>query len=486
MRASGMPRRAVVAAELVLLAVAAAVRAEIKPASMFGDHMVLQRDMPVPVWGKADPGDKVTVSFGGQQQTATTGADGRWMVKLTPLEASAEGRELRIAGDNTVVLEDVLVGEVWICSGQSNMAFGYQRVPELKKLLPDAKTKPIRSFTVTTMGAFTPEDNCVGKWSTDPAGSAVAFGFSYHLQKALDVPVAIVLTCWGSSSIEGWMPLDMAEQLPHFKQIMADFEKKDKARVAELIEQAKASPKGPRCWPGKDNIFMRTRPNILYNAMLHPVVPLACRGLVWYQGEANSNKGKQYGISLPLWVKRLRKQWGRDDFHFMAVMLPGIGRDQWATFREGQMQVLALPHTSVANTIDLGDRKNIHPSDKAPICERLALLARRDVHGETIVAQGPVFAAFQVEGTTGVVTFEHAAGLRTTDGSAPKAFQLAAKQGEWVPAVATIKGNTVVLTAEGVTEPIACRYAFSGFPEPNLVNGADLPAYPFRTDDWGL
>jgi sialate O-acetylesterase len=449
--------------------------------------------MPVPVWGTAAPGESVTVQFAGHTAKTEADANGEWKVALPALEASSEGRDFRIEGKNRVVFKDVLVGEVWICCGQSNMQYGWGKeshpmfnwggVPELAKRVPEARRKPIRTYHVRVNVSFAPEANCKGKWSTDVSGSAVAFGFSYELQRALNVPVAVIVTCWGSSSIEGWMPLDMTEQLPHFKQMMERFQASEQAqkRVKAAIER------GIR----HGYVFVRKQPNLLYNAMLHPVIPYACRGMVWYQGEANATRPQEYEASFPLWVKRLRKGWGRGDFHLLAVMLPGFGKDNgrpdaksWAWFRDVQMKILQLPHTGVANTIDLGDVKNIHPADKAPICTRLALLARRDVYCERITGRGPTFKGSSVNGNRMVIELTHADGLKTTDGAAPKGFWLADKEGSWHPAVASVEGNTVVLRSEAVAQPKACRYAFCGKPEVNLVNGDNLPAYPFRTDSW--
>lgn len=484
---------------LILLGTSGVLKADVKPSSMFGNGMVLQREMSVPVWGRATPGETVTVRFAKQSKSAKADASGKWMVKLDALKASANGAVLTIAGKNKLTFTDVLVGEVWVCSGQSNMQMGYRGIPKLTKLLSDAQKRPIRHYAVTTFVSFKPMENCRGGWSTQPASSAVAFGFSYYLQKKLNVPVAVIQTCWGSSSIDGWMPLDMTKQLPHFAQAMTAFEKNDRARVAKLLDDAKKHPQGaPRCWARNDNIYLRTRPNILYNAMLHPVAPFAARGMVWYQGEANASKPELYAKSLPAWVKRLRKQWNRDDFHFLAVMLPGYGRVfsgnnkdvdypdnfSWAWFREAQMTVLELPHAGVANTIDLGDVKNIHPKDKAPIGERLALLAARDGNGQDIVANGPRYRAMAVKGSVVTITFENADGLKTTDGKPPAQFWLAGKDQKWVKAKARIQGQAILLSAAGLTRPVAVRYAFAGFPKVNLINGAGLPANPFRTDTW--
>ncbi len=475
-------------ASLMFLPSVAMSQPSINVSSMLGDHAVLQREMPVPIWGRCEPGAKLTVEFAGQKKTTTVGKDGKWLVELDPLKANVVPQEMLIAdgAGNKVTLKDILVGEVWICSGQSNMQYGWGKESHpmfnwggdtnLAALVADARAKPIRSFTVLPDVAFTPNDQCKGAWSADVSGSAVAFGFSYHLFQQLQVPVGVVVTCWGSSSIEGWMPQDLTGQLPHFKTIMEAF-------VANTDVQARvraAMEKGIQ----HGNVFVRQQPNLLYNAMLHPVIPYASRGMVWYQGEANAAKPDEYAQSLPVWIKRLRAEWERDDFQFLVVMLPGYGDKIWPRFREVQLGVLKTPHASVANTIDLGDEKNIHPADKAPICERLALLARRDVYGEKIEAQGPVYKGSSVKGNRVVVEFDHADGLKTTDGAAPAGFLLAGADKKWLPAKAVINGMTVALEAEGLASPAFVRYAFDGKPTVNLVNGAGLPAYPFRTDEW--
>lgn len=465
----------------------------LRAASMFGDHMVLQRDMPIPVWGSAKPGETVTVSFAGQKVSVKADSSGKWKVELPELNASAEGREMVIEGETKIVFNDVLVGEVWVCSGQSNMQYGWGKtslpmynwggVPELEALVEDAGKRPIRSYNVPCNVSFTPNAECNGEWSTNVSGSAVAFGFSYYLQKQLiDVPVAVIVTCWGSSSIEGWMPLDMTEQLPHFKTMMDTFQNSEQAQTRVREAMAKGIRHG--------FVFVRKQPNLLYNAMLHPVIPYACRGMVWYQGEANAGKPEEYAQSLPLWIKRLRKEWGQDDLNFLIVMLPGFGTDDgrpdsksWASFRDVQMKAVGLPHTHVVNTIDLGDAENIHPSDKEPICKRLGLMAACYVNGVKITPEGPSYKDFTVKGRQMTIEVYHGEGLKTTDGKAPRAFWLSGKDGKWYPAKGFIDGEQIVLESEELAEPAACRYAYCGKPDVNLVNGADLPAYPFKTDD---
>lgn len=471
--------------------------AELTVGSPFTDQAVLQRDVPVPVWGKAKPDAEVTVEFAGQKKNATASTSGSWKIVLDPMPASFDSRTLTVHStldSQHVSLSDVLVGEVWICSGQSNMQMGFGSVPELKALAPKAKN--IRTFSVKRTVAFTEQDTCEGAWAKSIPDSAVAFGFAHYLQEAADVPVGIILTCWGSSSLEGWLPAKMQETLPHFKREVEAFEKFDRAEVQRLLKLEAGGKTRQR----NDDIFMRTRPSILYNAMMHPIAPYAARGLVWYQGEANTNSlanMRPYGTTLPAWCQHLRELWGKDDFQFLAVMLPGYGRHasgspangrsapnghSWAWFRESQRKLLALPNTGIANTIDLGDMKNIHPRDKEPIGKRLSLLAQKQVLGQDVVASGPTFEKMEQEAASIRIHFQHAKSLRTTDGKPPREFWVAGKNRKWQQANATLDGDSVLLRWEGTINPDAVRYAFAGFPDVNLVNGDGLPAMPFRTD----
>ena len=474
-------------------------------ASPFTDHMVLQREMPVPVWGTAKAGSTVTVSFGSQEKTATAGENGKWQLTLDVLSGSAEGADFTATTDQSdeITLSDVVVGEVWICSGQSNMQMGRSAVAEFNDL-PETN---LRAFAVKRTVAFEEQDHLEGEWIVAGPDSAVAFGFAHSLAQQTEFPVGIILAAWGSSSIEAWMPRDMTEQFPHFKTIMDEWDNNTEAH--EMIKAALAKEK----WSREEDVFMRRQSSIVYNAMIKPLAPYACRGLVWYQGERNTRyiSGmpeepwyhrvagiREYDEVLKGWMQRYRQEWQRDDFHFLAVMLPGYGSllstgptmdpdhpttHSWAWMRESQLAVLELPHTAVANTIDLGDEKNIHPKDKAPIGQRLALLAARDTLGLEVEASGPVVREVTAEGDRLVVQWDHAGGLKTTDGEPPREFWIADERaGHWKPATATIAGTTVELHSPEVKKPAFVRYAFTGKPAVNLVNEAGLPAFPFRSD----
>lgn len=494
---------------LALPFVAFAATPTMRLASPFTDNAILQRDMPVPVWGTGRPGAEVSIEFAGQTRTTRVNADGDWRVTLAPMSATNEPRNLRVHScpDDLINLKNIVVGEVWICSGQSNMQMRVKSAPAVEALRPVAKN--IRSFTVPNTVALTEQDFCEGAWEQTPPDSAVALAFAHFLEEATDVPVGILMTSWGSSSIEAWMPRDMAGAVPHFKTIMDEFDadRATRKRIEAILE-------GPRPWPKQDDIFLRRQPNILYNAMMAPLIPYACRGLVWYQGERNTqsmhgmvetpwysrNSGMlKYGKTLKQWIQRYREAWDRPTLHFMVVMLPGYfkslesgpqlgpehpGTHSWAWMRESQMQALELPHTSVVNTIDLGDEKNIHPKDKRPVGRRLAQLTRRDTLGEPVVAEGPRMTSVDAVDGRLVVRFDNAAALTTVDGGPPKGFWIVDRAGQWVRAEARLEGNSVILHSSEITEPRYVRYAFAGKPEVNLVNQAGLPAYPFRTDSF--
>ena len=481
--------------------------AELTVASPFTDNAVLQRDMPVPVWGTADAATTITVKFGDQQKSSIADKDGNWKVQLAQMPASFESRTLEISNNtNRISLSNVLVGEVWICSGQSNMQQGISVAPDIKALVKKAKN--LRTFEVKRMVAMTEQSSLEGKWVEGHPNSAVAFSFAYFLEEAGDVPVGIILSCWGSSSLEAWMPRDMVETVPHFKTVMEEFDADTEAqrKINSILTRK-------RPWSRQNDIYLRRQANILYNAMIHPLIPYACRGLVWYQGERNAQSilGMQkepwfgrhsgmlkYGDTLKAWIQRYRKAWQTDQMKFMIVMLPGYFKPiktgprkgaehpathSWAWMRESQLKALELPHTSVVNTIDLGNIKNIHPKDKLPIGKRLALMAARDL-GHDVQAEGPMMQRVEVQDEQLVVHFRHADGLKTIDGKPPAAFWLADDAGEWVQAEAQLKNQTVVLTSSKIKKPRYVRYAFAGKPTVNLVNSADLPAYPFRTDDF--
>ncbi len=487
-------------------------------ASLFKDHAVLQSGIEIPVWGWGEVGEEVEVSFSGQEVATTVDADGQWQVVLQPEEPSREGVELLVSSTAgaKVVISDVVVGEVWICSGQSNMHMEAHKCREVASLLP--KMKNVRAFEVENTVSFDEEDQCNGEWAVGHPDSAVAASFAYHLQVAEDVPVGIILTSWGSSSLEAWMPKSLAQKVPHFKTLLEEFDANtaSQKKIQQILKKGvRRQENGKELgWSRVDDIYLRRQTNLLYNAMFHPLIPYGCRGIVWYQGERNTQSMfgmpttkewfkrhsgiLKYGDTLQAWITELRSRWGRDDLHLSVVMLPGYAKGMlptspvkspqrpeshsWAWMRESQLSVLDLPHTSVACTIDLGDATDIHPKDKEPIGKRLALLAQRDAIGRDVVATGPQVAKVEVEGSQVLVTFDST--VTTVDEKAPREFWLSHDGEKWASAEASLSGNRVVLHSGAVSEPLYVRYAWTGKPEVNLVNSTGLPAYPFRTDHY--
>lgn len=476
--------------------------------SLFKDHMILQRNMPVPVWGKATVGSLIKVQFDDFQSQTTADSCGKWSIKLKALEASFEPKKMVVTSsidEKTLTISDVLVGDVWICSGQSNMQFPVNGAPEVKKLVLSAKN--IRSFKVENTVAFKPQETCKGSWKLKHPNSAVAFSFAYFLEKSTNVPVGIILTSWGSSSIEAWMPREMTKTVPHFKTMMNEFDadEKTKHRIATILAD-------PKPWSKSDDVFLRRQSNILYNAMMHPLIPYACKGLVWYQGERNTksmygmskkpwyarNSGMlKYGRVLKQWMQQYRKEWGTEKLHFLVVMLPGYGQvldsgkeidpkspeaHSWAWMRESQLKALELPHTSVVNTIDLGHPENIHPKDKLPVGKRAALLAFNDVLNKKVKALQPRLEKVKIKNNSITVYFKNLKKLKTMDNKAPSSFWLSDNSGNWFPAKARIKGKKIILSCQELEKPTYVRYAFTGKPNVNLVNQVNVPVYPFRTD----
>ena len=478
--------------------------ADLKLASPFTDHLVLQREIPVPVWGWAGPNAKVEVTFGQHTMSGVADKDGEWKITLPPLAGASKPAELKVRqGNHVLICKDVVVGEVWICSGQSNMQYSKKN-----KDFDEMSAAGIRTIEVRRTVAFQEAKTFKGKWKKSAPSSAVAFSFAHHLKKQTEFPIGIVLTCWGSTSIEAWMPRDMVDDFPHFKLAVTEEEadKEGRARMAAALESGR--------WKQRDDIFMRRHSAIIYNAMMAPLVPFACRGIVWYQGERNARyiSGmpekpwfhrvagiREYDDVLKGWIRRYRRAWGRDDLQFLIVMLPGYGAKlatsptkdfnhptahSWAWMRESQLTANVIPLVNVVNTIDLGSVKKIHPDDKAPVGMRLALLAAKETLGIDLVSTGPLKERMEIEGQGIVVHFENAVGLKTRDGKPPASFWISNRSAtEWFPAKSKIIGQSVRLTHESVRSPRHVRYAFGGKPRVNLINGAGLPAYPFRTDD---
>lgn len=488
--------------------------ADLTLAAVFSDHMVLQREKAVPVWGWADPGEKVSVEFGGQSKTTAADVDGRWTVKLDPMPACAKPGKMVVRSDKpgrVVEIADVLVGEVWLGSGQSNMAMGVSRAKDYEAEKAAANLPLVRMFAEGSRAAAAPQDRGTGAWKvcapeTVGTFSATLYFFGRELHRELKVPVGLINSSVGGTPIESWIAADVQAAVPELRAAAEAAAKADaefdveaaKAGHAKAVARwktlaAKAKAEGrPQPRAPRDPVETRARKgNIggLFNGKIAPLIPYAIRGAVWYQGEANSHPGKGavYRLQLPLLVTDWRARWGTE-FPFAWVQLPNFQRentgDGWMLVREAMLKSLRLPKTGMAVTVDIGDPKDIHPKNKQEVGRRLSLWALGEVYGrKDVVTGGPLPAGHEVRGAEVIVSFTHAGGLKARDGDV-KGFEIAGADRQWKPAPARIDGAKAVVSSPDVKEPVAVRYAWAMDPDCNLVNAAGLPASPFRTDEW--
>ncbi|HEY0945058.1 MAG TPA: sialate O-acetylesterase [Opitutaceae bacterium] len=493
-----------------------ALRADVALAPLFQDHAVLQQGKPVPVWGRADAGEKVTVTFAGQTAHATADADGRWILYLDTLPANATPAELVATGRNTVIVRDVLVGEVWLCSGQSNMEWPVSRAQNAKEEIATASFPLIRHFKVKRTVADAPQENVEGAWAvcspeTAAHFTAVGYFFARDLHRKLGVPVGLVNSSWGGTPVESWMSPAALHSEPAFavvrerwqktldeypakkagfdEKVAAWEQKEAAARVAGEAALAEFRQQNPRPWGLRGAPGDSWTPMGLYNAMINPLVPYALRGALWYQGESNAGHASEYHALFAAMITWWRAHFGQGDFPFYWVQLAnykagnGDGTD-WAFLREAQTQTLSLPNTGQALAIDIGNPDDIHPTNKQEVGRRLALIAKTRIYEVPGDFSGPQFVSATPEGAAMRVRFNYADNGLTAGAKPLQSFVIAGADRKFYPATARIERDTVVVSAPEVKEPVAVRYAWSNSPEANLFNGAGLPACPFRSDSW--
>lgn len=501
---------------LAVLATAASVQAEVKTPAVFGSHMVLQRDAKVPVWGWAAPNEAVTVTFRDQKKSATADAQGNWKVTLDPLAVGDPGT-LTVAGTNTLKFEDVLVGEVWVCSGQSNMQWSVAAGIDADLEAMMANHPGIRLFQVPLVTATEPQKDVAAEWKpctsqTIPGFTAVGYYFGRNLHEALGVPVGIIQTAWGGTRAEAWASAETLAKAEEFKPILDAWEQQratydpEKAKAVyetalarweEAAKKAREEGKNapPRPQLQGDPAKSQHHPSTLFNAMIAPLVPYAIRGAIWYQGESNASRAYQYRSLMPATIQSWRDAWGQGDFHFYQVQLANFkekkadpGESDWAELREAQhMAKDRLPNVDSACIIDIGAAKDIHPKDKQNVGKRLARLALYDIYGaKNLVRQGPTYVSMSVDGNKAVVKLDnHGAPLISWYNEPLVGFAIAGEDRKWVWGQARITGpDTVEVTHPDVPNPVAVRYNWADNPSGNLYNATYLPAYPFRTDDW--
>lgn len=507
--------------------------------------MVLQQGAALPVWGKADPGEQVTVSIAGQKKEVVADETGRWKVTLDPLTAAEKPISLEVRGKSqTLNFEDVLVGEVWVCAGQSNMGVGIGAVPDSEKIIAEANQPLIRLFAVERNVAFTEGEDCVGKWvictpenlvSNGGAKgfSAVGYLFGKEIFQTLKMPVGLIQSSVGGTRAECWTSLPALKSDPLFNlsvkkldtyrrelpEMMKRYSEEDfpnwEKEYAEQHAQLKKSldewkqevaTSGTNAPPRPAANFTARRPlapdrnfavpTVLFNGMVNPLIPFGIKGVIWYQGEADAYPkfDEIYASLFPVMIQDWRSRWGQGNFPFLYVQLPNYGeKPNWPVVRNSQLKALSTPNTGMAVTIDVGDPKDLHPANKAPVAHRLALLAREKVYGEKIVSSGPLFESLVKEGDRIRLSFRSiGSGLiaRSPDGQTSEGgtvlsgFEVAGSDGRFQPADAEIEKETVWVKSKLVPDPLKVRYAWAATPEPsvNFYNREGLPASPFMAE----
>ncbi len=495
--------------------------AELKLPAVIGNNMVLQQGRAVPIWGWTEPGQTVTVSAGGTTLTAKAGQDGRWQVVLPAMEPGGPMEIVLKDSSASRTIKNVLVGEVWLASGQSNMASTVRRSANPDEEIAAADWPKIRLFGVARVVAETPQADCIGRWyecrpETVADFSAVAYYFGRELHKQLGVPIGLVASAWGATPAEAWTSREALEAEPLLKPLLvqwdkmvADWPKIDAQftkRYAQKLKHweaavPKAQPHKKPSPPPPPNRSAKSshRPANLYNAMIAPLTRYPIRGAIWYQGESNVTRAWQYRTLLPLMIRDWRSAWGQGDFPFGLVQVapfryeldlnfPDVHPAWCAELREAQALVLkTLPNTGMAVTMDIGDVADIHPKNKQEVGRRLALWALAAVYRRDIVYCGPMYESMAVEGNKIRIRFTHTgSGLTTRHGKPPNEFTIAGEDQNFHPAAAAIDGDTVLVSSSEVPRPVAVRFAWRDAAVPNLANKEGLPAAPFRTDQWKL
>jgi len=489
--------------------------ADVQLPAIISDHMVLKKGTDVPIWGKAAPGEEISVSLDGVSAKTKAGKDGKWRVLLDLSKSFPGPFEMTVAGKNKIAINDVLVGEVWLASGQSNMALVVKMTTGAESEIAGSSNPMLRQFFVDRALSDKPADDCQGRWevaapATTGNFSAVAYFFAKHLQKELGVPVGFINSSVGGTPCEAWISPEAIDTQPHLKEAR---EAALKAEAARAGGDGSPQAAGKRKISREDKGRTKKEPSVLFNGMINPLVPYAINGVVWYQGEANVDRAWQYRSAFQLLIRDWRAQWGQADLPFyfcqLASHLPKLPQPSdsaIAELREAQSMALKLPDTGQAVLIDIGESNDIHPKNKRDVGDRLAAIALVNHYGKKAPFSGPVYQSMKVEGGKIRLTFAHVDGglvakalpatyivkstagetaplVRNSPNSQLEGFAISGADHKWVWADAKIDGDSVVVWSDKVPAPVAVRYAWADNPTCNLSNASGLPASPFRTDD---
>ncbi|HSI07815.1 MAG TPA: sialate O-acetylesterase [Rariglobus sp.] len=506
--------------------------AKVELTRLFCDHMVMQRNMKVPVWGWADPGEEITVSIDKQVKSGRADATGKWMIVLNPME-TGEPRKMTVRGKTeTLEVNDILLGEVWICAGQSNMERELSQVQNGKAEVAAAEYPNIRFFQVGNAGSpDAPVDRLTVRGSakaiwvpcsprTASGFSAVGYFFARDLIASLKVPVGLIHNSVGATPAEAWLSRDAMLADPDLKYLVERSDrrvayalspegKKELDAVFAEYDAKQAEARAAGGWFWRSDLYQEPKKQLSYpanyfNGRVNPLIPYAIRGVIWYQGEANTGMAYSYRQLFSVLIKDWRTRWGQGDFAFLYVQLANWGQpsrspvpSDWAELRESQLKTLSVPNTAMAVSIDIGQGGDIHAKNKQDVGKRLALAARAKVYNERIVYSGPIYSSMKVEGSVIRLTFTQTGSglmagkkvdldpvIENTEAGL-KSFEIAGEDKRFVWATATIEGNSVVVKSDAVPQPVAVRYAWATNPaDCNLYNKEGLPASPFRTDEW--
>ncbi|MFZ2146454.1 MAG: sialate O-acetylesterase [Sedimentisphaerales bacterium] len=505
---------------VLLLVNAGTVLADVKLPAVISDNMVLQRDKsvdPAPdgkvsICGWADPGEEVMVgvSWHSMRWAVTAGDNGRWEFAMNSPKTGGP-YEMTFSGKNTITLKNIMVGEVWVCSGQSNMQMSVKSSANAEQEIAAADYPDIRLFTVERKVAEQPQSDCVGSWTlcspqTVPDFSAAAYYFGRELYKELNVPIGLIHTSWGGTPAEAWTRRGVLKKESDFAPILERYDdavakypqamKEYEQKLSEWKEAAeKAKAEGEKMPQRPSSPFGPGHPHSpagLYNAMIAPLIPYGIGGAIWYQGESNAGRAYQYRKLFPAMIQNWRSDWGQDKFPFLFVQLanfmavkPEPAESTWAELREAQLMTLALPNTGMAVIIDIGDANDIHPKNKQDVGKRLALWALAKSYGKELVYSGPIYKSMEIKDNKIILHFDHVGGGLVAASDEPlKGFAIAAADRKFLWADAKIDGDSIVVGSNEVSAPAAVRYAWADNPVCNLYNKEGLPASPFRTDDW--
>ena len=498
----------------LLLLVATSIRANVSLPDVISSGMVLQQKQKVPIWGHADPGETVTVRFAGQSKKATPTPDGKWLVKLDPLRANTTPQTLIISGKNTIELTNILVGEVWLVAGQSNMQRLLSETANGEEAISKANHPLMRLFNVSRQVAFKHTPPPLATWQacspeTVKTFSAAGYYFGVQLENELHVPIGLINSSYGGSQAEAWTPVEYLlasnDLRPTVERTKIWDEERPRVRVAydEALkkwradaDKAVAAGARPSPSPAVPDALREYRiAASIYDGMIAPLIPFPIRGAIWYQGESNEARAQQYELLLPTMIKAWRERWAEGDFPFGIVQLPNYrdakadpADEGWSHLREAQRRTaMTVANTGLIVTIDIGEARDIHPKNKLDVGKRMALWAMADVYGRKLTKSGPVFREATFAGQKAVLKFDQADdGLRIRDGDKLDEFAIAGADGKWYWANAKIVSkDRIEVWSDAVSQPVAVRYAFNNNPRhPNLTNKSGLPAAPFRTDRW--